>query len=109
MAKSTFARERALGFARAALVGYALVSCGTLTGAVTAGGRLSISYQGKSVVKLKAGRYTISVVDKSATSGFLVQKLRRARFHLARELFPAMRSDPPRAASAHGVPTPAGS
>jgi hypothetical protein len=51
---------------------------GTLTGSVTAAGRLSLSYQGKSVARLKAGRYTISVVDRSSTSGFLVQKVRHA-------------------------------
>jgi hypothetical protein len=51
---------------------------GTLTGSVTAAGRLSLSYQGKSVARLKAGRYTISVNDRSSTSGFLVQKLRHA-------------------------------
>jgi hypothetical protein len=51
---------------------------GTLTGAVTAAGRLSLSYKGKSVASLKAGRYTISVNDRSSTSGFLVQKLRHA-------------------------------
>ena len=51
---------------------------GTLTGAVTAAGRLSLSYKGKSVTSLKAGRYTISVDDRSSASGFLVQKLRHA-------------------------------
>ncbi len=51
---------------------------GTLTGAVTAAGRLSLSYKGKSVTSLKAGRYTISVDDRSSASGFSVQKLRHA-------------------------------
>jgi hypothetical protein len=51
---------------------------GTLTGVVSAAGRLSLAYKGKSVASLQAGRYTISVTDRSTTSGFLVQKLRHA-------------------------------
>jgi hypothetical protein len=47
---------------------------GTLTGAVTAGGRLTLAFKGKGVTALKAGRYTITVVDKSSTSGFFVEK-----------------------------------
>ena len=49
---------------------------GTLTGAVSAAGRLTVAYKGKSVTRLKAGRYTIAVADKSSTNGFMVEKLR---------------------------------
>lgn len=55
---------------------------GTLKVAVTAGGKLSIAYNGKSVASLKAGRYTLAVTDQSATSGFSLQKTS----HLARAI-----------------------
>ncbi len=45
---------------------------GKLTGAVSAGGKLSLSFNGKSVAKLKAGKYTIAVTDKSTSSGFML-------------------------------------
>jgi hypothetical protein len=47
---------------------------GTLDVAVSAAGKLSIAYKGKSVAKLQAGRYTFSVADKSTTSGFMLAK-----------------------------------
>jgi hypothetical protein len=47
---------------------------GTLAGGVSAAGRLTISYNGKSVSRLKKGRYTIAVADQSSTNGFLLQK-----------------------------------
>jgi hypothetical protein len=46
---------------------------GALTGAVTASGRLSLSFKGKSITSLKAGRYTVSVVDRSSSNGFVVK------------------------------------
>ncbi|HEX4521786.1 MAG TPA: hypothetical protein VH063_19580 [Gaiellaceae bacterium] len=45
---------------------------GKLTGLVSAAGRLTISYKGKSVKSLKPGKYTIVVTDKSSTSGFML-------------------------------------
>ena len=57
------------------LVGSAIVPFrGTITGAVSAAGKLTFSFGGKSVSTLKAGRYTFSVTDRSKTSGFLLQK-----------------------------------
>jgi hypothetical protein len=50
---------------------------GTLTGAVSAAGRLTISFKGKSVASLKAGVYTVVVTDKSSTTGFMLQKIKR--------------------------------
>jgi hypothetical protein len=47
---------------------------GTLTSAVTAAGRLTLAYKGKSVTKLKAGRYTIAVTDRSSSNGFMLKK-----------------------------------
>ncbi len=46
---------------------------GTLTGVVTAAGSLRVAYKGKSVASLNAGRYAISVVDRSSSSGFAVK------------------------------------
>jgi hypothetical protein len=50
---------------------------GTLAGAVTAAGRLTVSFRGKSVASLKAGRYTVAVNDKSSSDGFLLAKPNR--------------------------------
>jgi hypothetical protein len=50
---------------------------GTITAAVSASGKLSLAYKGKSITKLLAGRYTLKVTDKSSTSGLAVQKLRQ--------------------------------
>jgi hypothetical protein len=50
---------------------------GALAATVDTGGRLALTYKGKSVATLKAGRYTITVVDRSATRGFTLQELRR--------------------------------
>jgi hypothetical protein len=47
---------------------------GKLTGLVTAAGKLTIAYKGKSVRSLKAGKYTLVVTDKSSTSGFMLSR-----------------------------------
>jgi hypothetical protein len=60
------------------LVGSAAVPLrGRLSGAVTPAGRLTFAYQGRSVSRLKAGRYEITVTDRSSTSGFLLQHANR--------------------------------
>ncbi len=46
---------------------------GTLSGAVNAAGKLSLAFKGKGVTSLTAGRYTLTVVDASAKSGFTLQ------------------------------------
>jgi hypothetical protein len=48
---------------------------GTLKAAVSARGLVTLSYNGKSVAKLKPGKYTFAVDDHSSTNGFLVMKL----------------------------------
>jgi len=55
---------------------------GTLKVTVSASGKLSLAYNGKSVSTLKAGRYTLAVTDESATSGFTLQK----QTHVARAI-----------------------
>ncbi len=47
---------------------------GTLTGALSASGRLTLSYKGKSVKRLTAGRYTVKITDRSSSSGFVLEK-----------------------------------
>jgi len=52
-------------------------SRGTLAGTVTPAGRVTIAYRGKSISSLKAGRYTITVIDKSSSNGFVVEGKRK--------------------------------
>jgi hypothetical protein len=47
---------------------------GTLTGAVSAAGKLSVAFKGKSVGSLQSGKYKFVISDKSSNTGFLVQK-----------------------------------
>jgi hypothetical protein len=75
------------------VVGSALVTFrGTLTGAVSAAGRLTLAYKGKSVTSLTAGRYTIAVTDKSSTNGFILKKIKRAAVSVTGVVFVGKRS-----------------
>jgi hypothetical protein len=65
---------------------------GTLTGAVSAAGRLTIAFKGRSVSSLKAGRYTVAVSDRSSTNGFLLQKPGRAAVSVTGPMFVGKRS-----------------
>jgi hypothetical protein len=65
---------------------------GTLTGAVSAAGRLTIAFKGKSVASLKAGRYTVAVTDRSSTDGFLLQKPTRKTVSVTGAMFVGKRS-----------------
>jgi hypothetical protein len=65
---------------------------GTLTGGVTAAGRLTLAYKGKSVSKLEAGRYTVAVDDRSSTNGFLLRKQKRAPVSVTGGMFLGKRS-----------------
>jgi hypothetical protein len=47
---------------------------GTLQATVSAAGRPSMTFGGKPVTSLKAGRYTIQVVDSSTKGGFVLQE-----------------------------------
>jgi hypothetical protein len=47
---------------------------GTLTGTVSASGKLTFAIAGKPVKRLSAGRYRITVVDKAATRSFVVRE-----------------------------------
>jgi hypothetical protein len=54
--------------------GVPLVFRGTLDAAVSAAGKPSLRFDGKPVTSLKAGRYTIQVVDSSKQGGFVIQE-----------------------------------
>jgi len=60
---------------------------GQLVGSISAAGKLSLAYKGKSVASLKAGRYTIVVTDKSSSVGLTVQKVARAVTPLSSRAF----------------------
>jgi hypothetical protein len=47
---------------------------GTLAGAVSAAGTTTLAYKGQSVSKLTAGKYTVTVNDKSTKSGFMLEQ-----------------------------------
>ena len=49
---------------------------GTLTGAVSSAGKLSLLYNGKTVGQIKAGRYTFVIDDQAPTKAFEVQRIK---------------------------------
>jgi hypothetical protein len=51
---------------------------GTLIGAVSAAGNLTLTAKGKAVTQLTSGRYTVTVTDKSKKSGFTLQEIHTA-------------------------------
>jgi hypothetical protein len=50
---------------------------GTLDATVTAAGKPSLTFRGKAVTSLKAGRYTIEVADSSKSAGLILQEARQ--------------------------------
>ena len=50
---------------------------GTIAAEVSPSGRLSFAYKGKPVTSLKAGKYTVAVVDRSAKTGVALRKVKR--------------------------------
>ena len=50
---------------------------GTLAGAVSPSGKLTLLYKGKAVSRLKSGRYKITVTDKAPARSFLVQQSKK--------------------------------
>ena len=74
---------------------------GTLTGAVSAAGRLTLAYKGKSVTKLKRGRYKVAVTDKSSTNGFLLENLKHKAVSVTGTTFVGKRSASVRLTAGH--------
>lgn len=65
---------------------------GRLSAVVTAAGRLSVAFHGKSVSRLQAGRYTVSVTDRSSTNGFGLKASKRKTVLITGETFVGKRS-----------------
>ena len=65
---------------------------GTLVGKVSAAGSLSLAYRGKGITSLLPGRYRITVVDRSSTSGFTLQKVEHSAVSLTGRAFIGKRS-----------------
>lgn len=61
-----------------ALVGSGILPFrGSLRAAVTSSGKLTLSRKGKIVSTLKAGKYSLTVIDKSSKTGFALKKANR--------------------------------
>jgi len=54
-----------------------VVNRGTLVGLVSAGGRVTLTFHGKPVTQITAGRYKVQVVDQSNKDGFTIQQLKQ--------------------------------
>ena len=75
------------------LVGSAVLPFrGELVGAVTAAGKLSLAFDGARVTHLLAGRYTITVTDRSSEKGFTLGEGKRAPVHVTGAAFVGKRS-----------------
>src|SRR2546427_694075 len=65
---------------------------GSLAALVSATGKLSLTRDGKRVTSLKAGRYTITVVDRSVKAGFTLKKVTRGPLPLTSAAFVGRKS-----------------
>jgi hypothetical protein len=72
------------------IVGSALKSTpfrGTLKATVSTAGKLTLTFHGKAVEKLSAGRYSVKVVDRSKTAGFVLKQLHKSAITLTKSKF----------------------
>jgi hypothetical protein len=60
-----------------------VVARGTLEGTVSAAGKPALSFHGKPVASLLAGKYTIVVVDHSKSAGLIIQGVHQGTFTVA--------------------------
>jgi hypothetical protein len=65
---------------------------GTLAVAVNGSGKLTLAYKGRPVRSLKAGRYSISALDRSTVSGVMLQKPTHAVLSVTGTAFVGKRS-----------------
>jgi hypothetical protein len=65
---------------------------GTLSGGVSTTGKLTLSFNGKKVSSLKAGRYTVKVLDETASSAFTLQRLGKAAVTVSGKAFVGKRT-----------------
>jgi hypothetical protein len=73
--KSPYGVTSGKGTTQQSLVGSAQKTAlkGTLTGAITTRGRVTLTNKGKSVSVLKSGRYTFAITDKDAKASFTLE------------------------------------
>ena len=75
------------------LVGSAAVPFrGTLTGAVSPSGHLTLVFKGKPVTSLKPGRYTVAVTDRSSKDGFVLLSTKKRAVSVTGSAFVGKRS-----------------
>ena len=79
---------------------------GTLIGTVTAAGKLTISYNGKSISTLKAGSYTLKVNDLSSTTGFMLRRGKYAPLSITSATFVGKRTETVRLTAGHWIVMP---
>jgi hypothetical protein len=60
---------------------------GTLNATVSAAGKLTLTFKGKNVDKLSAGRYSVKIVDRSKKAGFVLQQLHKSAITLTKSAF----------------------
>jgi hypothetical protein len=65
---------------------------GTLSGAVTSTGKVTVAFKGKNTVKLQAGKYTVAIRDLSATRGLMLTKNGHKPLRLSGAAFVGKRS-----------------
>jgi antitoxin (DNA-binding transcriptional repressor) of toxin-antitoxin stability system len=69
-----------------------VVNRGTLEGSVSVGGKVSLTFHGKPVTEIIAGRYKVQVVDRSVKSGFTIQQLKQLPTTITGVLFVGTRT-----------------
>ncbi|MEI8105372.1 MAG: hypothetical protein WCH31_05990 [Actinomycetes bacterium] len=65
---------------------------GTLAGAVSTSGKLSLAFHGKAVTSLMKGRYTFAITDASMTSGFMISKDKQSTAAITAKAFRGKRA-----------------
>jgi hypothetical protein len=65
---------------------------GSLAAAISASGKPNLTFKGKNVTTLQAGRYRISIVDQSKTSGFIIQQFHKLATTVAGASFTGRRT-----------------
>jgi hypothetical protein len=65
---------------------------GTLDATVSAAGKLSLTFGGKNVATLVAGKYTVSIIDRSKKTPFILQELNQPAQTLTPSSFTGKRS-----------------
>jgi hypothetical protein len=79
---------------------------GKLVASVSAAGKLSLAYGGKSVAGLKAGRYKLSVMDKSSTTGFMLRRGKYTPIQITGARFVGTRSASVKLTAGHWIFSP---